>query len=37
MAFLLAWKLTEELGGTVSTFSNRGRSTKIAVRLRKSG
>ena len=37
MAFVLAWKLTEELGGTVSTFSNRGRSTRIVVRLRISG
>lgn len=37
MAFILAWKLTEELGGTVSTFSNRGKSTRIVVRLRISG
>lgn len=37
MAFVLAWKLTEELGGTVSTFSNRGKTTRIVVRLRISG
>ncbi len=37
MAFVLAWKLTEDLGGTVSTFSNQGRSTRIVVRLRISG
>lgn len=37
MAFILAWKLTDDLGGTLSTFSNRGRSTRIVVRLRISG
>ncbi|MCD6586983.1 MAG: hypothetical protein J7K88_00370 [Candidatus Fermentibacteraceae bacterium] len=37
MAFSLAWKLTEELEGTISTFSNRGKSTKMIVRLKISG
>jgi len=37
MAFSLAWKLTEELEGTISTFSNRGKSTRIIVRLKVSG
>jgi hypothetical protein len=37
MAFSLAWKLTEELEGTISTFSNRGKSTKMIVRLKVSG
>lgn len=37
MAFVLAWKLTDELGGTISTFSNRGKSTRLVVRLRISG
>lgn len=37
MSFVLAWKLTDELGGTVSTFTNRGRSTRMVIRLRVSG
>jgi len=37
MAFSLAWKLTEELEGTISTFSNRGKSTRMIVRLKVSG
>ncbi|MCK5840742.1 MAG: PAS domain-containing sensor histidine kinase [Candidatus Sabulitectum sp.] len=37
MAFALAWKLTEELGGTVSTLSNRGKTTRMIVRLKVSG
>ncbi|PIE51530.1 hypothetical protein CSA37_11010 [Candidatus Fermentibacteria bacterium] len=36
-SFMLAWKLTEELGGTVSTFSNRGKSTRMVIRLRTGG
>lgn len=36
-AFSLGWKLTEELGGTVSTFSSRGKSTRMVIRLRTSG
>ncbi|MCK5785794.1 MAG: hypothetical protein KAH54_04440 [Candidatus Sabulitectum sp.] len=37
MAFTLAWKLTEELGGTVSTFSNKGKTTRMIIRLKVSG
>ncbi len=37
MAFSLAWKLTEELGGTVSTFSNEGKATRVIIRLKVSG
>jgi hypothetical protein len=37
MAFSLAWKLTEELGGTINTFSNRGKTTRMVVRLKVSG
>ena len=37
MAFSIAWKLTEELGGTVSTFSNEGKATKMIIRLKVSG
>ncbi len=37
MPFVLGWKLTEELGGTISTFSSQGRSTRMVVRLRTSG
>ncbi len=37
MAYTLAWKLIEELGGTINTLSNTGKSTKIMVRLKKSG
>jgi len=37
MAFTLAWKLTEELGGTVSTLSNKGKTTRMIVRLKVSG
>ena len=36
-SFSLAWKLTEELGGTVSTFSSMGKSTRMVTRLRISG
>jgi hypothetical protein len=35
--FALAWKLTEELGGTVSTFSSKGKATRMIIRLRVSG
>jgi hypothetical protein len=37
MAFSLAWKLAEELEGTISTFSNRGKTTRMTVRLKVSG
>jgi len=37
MAFAIAWKLTEELGGTVSTFSSQGKATRMVIRLRVSG
>lgn len=37
MPFVLGWKLTEELGGTISTFSSQGRSTRMVIRLRTSG
>ncbi len=37
MAFTLAWKLTEELGGTVSTFSSKGKTTRMIIRLKVSG
>lgn len=37
MAFALAWKLTEELGGTINTFSNKGKTSRMIVRLRVSG
>lgn len=37
MAFALAWKLSEELGGTVSTFTNKGKTTRMIIRLKTSG
>lgn len=37
MAYTLAWRLTEELGGTVSTFSNKGKTTRINIRLKVNG
>lgn len=37
MAFILAWRLAEELGGTVSTFSNKGKTTRMVVRLKVNG
>ena len=37
MAYTLAWKLIEELGGTINTLSNTGKSTKIMIRFKKSG
>ncbi len=37
MAFALAWKLTEELGGTINTFTNKGKNTQFTIRLKVSG
>ena len=37
MAFSLALRLAEELGGTISTFSSKGKSTRMIIRLKVSG